>query len=295
MKFSVPSISLYPAIDRFANLEGAVYVFGKICLFAAVGFATFFGDTLRAIKESGSKELPNIKDEQVLEENDKQKPLDAFSIIKQRNIFGALAAVDPNLNSTAKQPEVELRLVATNVSSDGSSLAIIEDKKKSEQDVFEIGETVFNYAKVKKITELEVRLDHNGVEEVLVLEEAVGGSEGASGGVTSLNNEQTEFQVDSNELDDALANLPRLLSQARAVPYFRNGQSIGVRLFAIRAGSLYEKIGLKNGDILTAVNDNSLSDPTQALKLFEQLKSERSIQVAVERNGSIINLRYSIN
>ena len=290
MKFAIPGL----AIDRFANIEGAVFLFGKLCLIAAVGFATSFGDTLRAIKEDKNKVLANIEDLQLAEENNKQHKLDEFSIIQQRNIFGALTVVDPNLNATKKPSDVELRLVATNVGSDGSSLAIIEDKKKSAQDVFEVGELVFNYAKVKSVTPNEVKLDHNGVEEILVLEEGAVSTDN-NGGVTSINPDQTEFQVDSNELDDALANLPRLLSQARAVPYFRNGQSIGMRLFAIRAGSLYEKIGLKNGDILTAVNDNSLSDPTQALKLFEQLKSERSIQVGVERNGSIINLRYSIN
>lgn len=294
MKLSFPTFSLSPFTDRFANLEGAVFLLGKICLITAVGFATSFGDTLRAIKDDRSKQLATIEEQQLLDENKSNRPFEDFTIINARNIFGALAIVDSSLNTGAKPPEVELRLVATNISSDGSSLAIIEDKKKSEQDVFEIGDNVFNYAKIKKITENEVRLDHNGTEEVLMLEDVKPGSE-TTGAVASVDGEQTDFQVNSTELDDALANLPRLLSQARAVPYFRNGQSIGMRLFAIRAGSLYEKIGLKNGDILTAVNENSLSDPTQALKLFEQLKSERSIQVAVERNGSIINLRYTIN
>jgi general secretion pathway protein C len=105
---------------------------------------------------------------------------------------------------------------------------------------------------------------------------------------------QTDFTVEETELNDALSNLPVLISQVRAVPYFRDGQSIGMRLFALRRDSLWEKIGLKNGDILLAVNDNSLSDPSQALKIFEQLKSERSINVKLERNGSPTELRYNI-
>ena len=67
-----------------------------------------------------------------------------------------------------------------------------------------------------------------------------------------------------------------------------------MRLFAIRRDSLYEKLGLKNGDILTAVNENNLSDPSQALKIFEQLKNERSINVKLERNGENKDLHYAI-
>ena len=110
----------------------------------------------------------------------------------------------------------------------------------------------------------------------------------------SASDDQTEFSVAEDELSAALANLPQLLSQARAVPYFRNGQSIGMRLFAIRSGSMYEKLGLKNGDIVLSVNENSLSDPAQALKLFEQLKSERSINVKLERNSQNMDMRYAI-
>ncbi len=102
------------------------------------------------------------------------------------------------------------------------------------------------------------------------------------------------FSIADDEISSALANLPQLLSQARAVPYFRNGTSIGMRLFAIKPESLYEKLGLKNGDIILSVNENSLSDPAQALKLFEQLKTERAINVKLERNSQVSEMRYSI-
>ena len=85
-----------------------------------------------------------------------------------------------------------------------------------------------------------------------------------------------------------------LLTQARAVPYFKDGRSIGLRLFAIKTGSLYEKLGLKNGDILKSINGNSLGDLSQAMKLFEQLKQERSISVMLERDKQDKEFRYQI-
>jgi general secretion pathway protein C len=100
--------------------------------------------------------------------------------------------------------------------------------------------------------------------------------------------------VEEAELDKGLENLPLLLTQARAVPYFKEGRSIGLRLFAIKNGSLYEKIGLKNGDILKSINGNSLGDISQALKLFEQLKQERSINLVLEREKQDREFKYTI-
>jgi len=65
-------------------------------------------------------------------------------------------------------------------------------------------------------------------------------------------------------------------------------------MFAIKTDSLYEKIGLKNADILKTVNGNNLGDLTQALKLFEQLKSERSLSLVLEREGTELEFKYEI-
>ena len=276
-------------IDRLFSVEGVIFLLGKICLILAVGLSMRIGTYLFDNSNSVTAKLAEINS---VEESKKQKSLETFKLIASRNIFGKVETKTDNKEATKKAPDIKLRLVATNVSKNGVSLAIIEDKKKKKQDVFEIGEEVFSYAKLEKVSETEITLNKNGIIETLELEEGKSSSSKPSSG--SIDDGQTDFSVDESELENALSNLPKLLSQARAVPYFRNGKSIGMRLFAIRSGSLYEKIGLKNGDILTSVNENSLSDPTQALKLFEQLKTEREIKVAIERNGSNVNLNYSI-
>jgi general secretion pathway protein C len=158
--------------------------------------------------------------------------------------------------------------------------------------VFEVDDSVFGTSVLAKVHAAKVELKKGNSLVTLELED-VEPSGGSSEGISS-DEEGSEFTVPEEELSDALANLPRLLSQARAVPYFRNGKSIGMRLFAIRKGSMYEKLGLKNGDIIKSVNDNSLSDPSQALKIFNQLKDERSISVVLERAGADKSLSYSI-
>ena len=43
-----------------------------------------------------------------------------------------------------------------------------------------------------------------------------------------------------------------------------------------------------------AINDNSLADLSQAVKLFEMLKQERSLSVKMERDGEEKEVRYQI-
>jgi general secretion pathway protein C len=215
----------------------------------------------------------------------------SYSEVSNSNVFGAIKSnTTTPTQSAVPAANTNLKLVAVNESSNGDKLAIIEDVKSQAQDVFSVSEKIFGGGKLVEIGPDSVKIDRGGRIEILALAE--GGPSTSGGDPSELN--QTDFSIADDEISSALANLPQLLSQARAVPYFRNGTSIGMRLFAIKPESLYEKLGLKNGDIILSVNENSLSDPAQALKLFEQLKTERAINVKLERNSQVSEMRYSI-
>jgi general secretion pathway protein C len=283
-------------ISWLFSLAGLVWLFGKVCLVAAVGFCHAAAMNLGS---AGEIEIPVEDSTQELESlaGGPDARITDYAIITRRNIFGAKPKSASKTPVKASTSSFDVRLVATSIGDGSTPFAIIEDTKKKEQEIFELNENVFGQARLVAVLETSVSLDRNGKVEVLELAEG-DGSAGApstsSGGITAIDDNQTEFSIPEAELENALGNLPQLLSQARAVPYFRNGKSIGMRLFAIRRGSMYEKLGLKNGDILKAVNGNSMSDPAQALKLFEQLKNERNIDATLERAGKDVDMRYSI-
>jgi general secretion pathway protein C len=105
---------------------------------------------------------------------------------------------------------------------------------------------------------------------------------------------ENRFVVDQRELNNALENMNQLLTQARMVPFFNAGKAEGFRIFAIRPNSLFEKIGLRDGDVLQRVNGNELTDPARAFELFEQLKDEKAVSVDLLRNGAKQTLSYEI-
>ena len=218
-----------------------------------------------------------------------------FDLIVTRNIFGAInvAPVQNNKPETKPVSKLPLTLIGTYVSTGSDSYAIIENSKTKDQDVFTKNETVFEEAVLIKIMTDKVEIRRNGEDETLLLEDIPGVSNAKmEGGVATIG--ENEFIVDSDELDKSLENLPLLLQQARAVPYFKNGQAIGLRLFAIRPDSLYTKIGLRNGDILMNINGKPLGDLTEAIKLFETLKVERSFTLSLERNRETKEFKYEV-
>lgn len=101
-------------------------------------------------------------------------------------------------------------------------------------------------------------------------------------------------QISRKELNDAVANLPVLLSQARSAPYMKHGEAIGVRLFAIREGSLFDQAGLRNGDVVVNANGEPIVDPSQLPALFKTSARREINEIVVLRKGRETVLRYEV-
>ena len=100
--------------------------------------------------------------------------------------------------------------------------------------------------------------------------------------------------LDRREVEQAMGDLPKLLSQARAVPYMVNGAMSGFRMDFIAPSSFYEKIGLKYGDVLQQVNGVDIRDPGTMLTLFQQLRNEKTVKLDVLRNNQRTAMTFDI-
>jgi len=273
-------------------IKAIISVSGKLLLVSAIYFA--YKARVKLDQFNGIE----ISDAQIISSDtnstaNSNSPNEKISAIKTRNIFGIKdePKKEANKEIVKKITPLKFRLVGTLITPGVLPIAIIEDSTAKKQDAFEVNEKIFDKAILKEVFPEKVLLDRDGTIETLELQE---GLPKASDGESNIQASDGTFTVPEDEITQALANLPVLLSQARAVPYFRNGQSIGMRLYAIKAGSLYEKLGLKNSDIIKEINGSVVNDPTKALKLFEDLKSQRQIKVQVEREGQDVPLQYQV-
>lgn len=79
--------------------------------------------------------------------------------------------------------------------------------------------------------------------------------------------------------------LSKVLMQAAAVPYYVNGSLIGFRLWDIDPGSIYEKTGFENGDIITSINGRDLTDVGMTIRTLQALKNEPKASIKFTRSG----------
>ena len=76
---------------------------------------------------------------------------------------------------------------------------------------------------------------------------------------------------------DNIRNPATLFSQARILPKYENGQMVGVQVNAIKPGSLFEAIGIKNGGVIKELNGIKIDSPEQSAKiLLEFVDAKRS-------------------
>ncbi|MBI3359421.1 MAG: hypothetical protein HY037_07595 [Nitrospirae bacterium] len=213
-------------------------------------------------------------------------------------------------------PKVPLNmtLIGTVVSTEGPahSYAVIEDGRTRRQYIYRIGDFLLQDAKLVQIYRTRVVIARGEEEEVLVTDlsgkkedntHAPSVPKGiippptsrdrpAGAGIRQVSRDR--WVMDREEVDEAIAHLPELLTKARVVPNFTEGKPDGFRIFAIREGSLYAKIGLQNGDILRRVNGVEVGNPQNFLQVFEQLKGEQNIKIDLVRNNKEESFDYNI-
>ncbi|MBN2694539.1 hypothetical protein JXR93_07740 [bacterium] len=158
-----------------------------------------------------------------------------------------------------------------------------------------------------------VILDRNGVKECLyanrpkenksstvqVVSNNVPQNSGGSG--SRIEVQQTgpnSYEVSSDDLSRELKNLNTLSRDARIIPSFDKDnpeQSIGFKVFAIKRNTLFEKIGLKNGDVITSINGMPINSPDKALEIYSRLiDGTSSLKVDLIRGGKPQSMDYSI-
>ncbi len=97
-----------------------------------------------------------------------------------------------------------------------------------------------------------------------------------------------------SELDAVLAGGPgRLLGRVATEPYRPSGKFVGFRITAFTRGAP-QKIDLRVGDVILAVNERSIERPEHLLEVFERLASADELIFELLRSGQRVERRYLI-
>lgn len=84
-----------------------------------------------------------------------------------------------------------------------------------------------------------------------------------------------------SELGDGFG---KIIQSARLVPNMVDQRVNGFKIFAIKKDSLLDKVGFKNGDVITQVNE-TVMEAEHGFALYQALLDERDLSIRVLRNG----------
>lgn len=88
--------------------------------------------------------------------------------------------------------------------------------------------------------------------------------------------------------------LSTILMQATASPILEDGSIVGFELSQIDEGSIYEKGGFQNNDVVTAVNGIPLDSVSGAIKLLNSLKKAEDLEVDIRRGSHTKRMSISV-
>ena len=223
-----------------------------------------------------------------------REPLDAYRVISERNLFGTTAkTVTDNQTGAVHQQQDITRLIDLKGTVAGAAkyeFTVIEEMGTRKQRLVKVGDVVIG-AKVVWIRRKSIGLMVNDQESTLEMldmkkETIIKPLTAAvSSGMTI---------VSRSVIHEAMADIGRTLSQAQIRPHFSAGIPDGFIVSNIRPGSLYQRMGIANGDIIQEVNNQKIRTPADVIGLLNTMKSGSSLSLGIKRRekSEILNYKF---
>lgn len=191
---------------------------------------------------------------------------------------------------------LRLKLLATVVAGERSA-AVVQLEGSRKQHVFILGATIQAGVTLKEVEKLAIVVRHQGRLERIILQQdkLLASSVSISSDVMPMKHSKSNRKSLSHKyIQKQAKSLSKILQQARALPYMKNGKLEGFVISNIASGSLHQAAGLQNGDIVRKVNGQPVTSTQQAMVMYKSLKNATSIDLELSRNGAIIPIHYKV-
>ncbi len=209
------------------------------------------------------------------------------------HLFG-VAPREGTAGAPINAPETTLKLVLNGVlaATDVQAARAIIRTPDGTEKPYRVGDLLPGNAILKEIYPNRVLLERNGRYETLPLPRGQGGNLGAPARTGTAPALARELRTYRRRLVSNPGSVFRLL---RLIPTRQDGQFVGFRVYPARDRALFARVGLRPGDLVTAVNGIPLDDARNSMHALQALRSANSIQLSVLRGGQPVSLNLDLN
>ncbi len=216
--------------------------------------------------------------------------VDPSRVLSQAHLFGRAKAPARQQKQAAPVSRINLKLFGVLATGADDGLAMIGRDSRSVE-LYRVGDRLPGAASLLEIHADHVLIRRNGQEERLLLDEPkklfgdvatrretpLPGEPGPSLG--SLRQQILDSPTEINKL-------------MRALPVRRDGEFIGYRLQPRRAARpLFDRLGLQQGDVVTALNGVPLNSPARSIEALMRLREAKSVVATIERDGQTMDIQ----
>jgi general secretion pathway protein C len=232
----------------------------------------------------------------VTTDNSQLSQLQDYGIITERNLFiSTLKAVNDKQSEgglfDSNENFMNIDLKGTVAGNSSFGFIFIEERDSHKQKLYRMGDNIGS-AKLIKITRNTATLRSEGREITLKVKATIEGSllPNSPGHATPRNITLSKKAVSEN-----LNDLKSIMNQAVVRPFLNEGVQEGCIISNIAPNSLYEKMGLQNGDIIMDINNKPIQSADNLLQTVNLMQSGGNVTLNVKRNGRIETINYSFN
>ncbi len=208
-----------------------------------------------------------------------QRPTVDVAAITSTHLFGAAPLATGN---GANAPQTSMPLVLTGViaaNNPNDGLAILGPSATATK-VYAVGDDIPGGARLHAVLSDHVLLDRDGRLEALALPRQLAGT--APPPSLSAAPEAPVLE----RMRELVSRNPGIIGDImRPEPVFAGGKQQGFRVYPGRDAEAFIRLGLRPGDLVTAIDGTPLDDPSRAEQIMSTLGTSSEAHITVLRNG----------
>lgn len=208
------------------------------------------------------------------------------------NLFGSLTSSEPAKYSKIEKTRLNLVLVGILAKQENPSVIIKQQGDK--ENIYQINDFITPTTILKEVFSDYVVLERNGnLEKLEIIRKGL--EESNTNNAPSYEISNSNKSKLSQYLKD-LNNKPENLFNVLSVePNYSNGELRGFIISPGTEKALFEGLGFQKNDIILNINNNELTNLSQAFKLKNVLVEQKLFNFKVERKGQIKFLTINLN
>ena len=208
------------------------------------------------------------------------------------DLFGSLASTEPAKYSKIEKTRLNLVLVGILAKQENPSVIIKQQGDK--ENIYQINDFITPTTILKEVFSDYVVLERNGnLEKLEIIRKGL--EESNTNNAPSYEISNSNKSKLSQYLKD-LNNKPENLFNVLSVePNYSNGELRGFIISPGTEKALFEGLGFQKNDIILNINNNELTNLSQAFKLKNVLVEQKLFNFKVDRKGQIKFLTINLN